>query len=313
MGDMSSAAAQHDEGADALGPQLPPGRRLELPGRGTTFIRDLEGPPGAPALVLLHGLSATADLNWFPSFFPLGRHFRVVAIDHRGHGRGIRSARRFRLSDCADDVAAMADVLGIDRFIPVGYSMGGPIAQLLWKRYADRVAGLVLCATSRNFGGRPPERAFFSMLPFLSAAARMTPAPVWRGVTGRVLARRDDDPPLRQWVIAEMRHTDPRAVIEAAHAIGRFSSHEWAGEIDVPTAVVVTARDRLVPPSRQLKLAHAIPGATVHPVHGDHGACVVDAHRFVPVLVDACRSVASRSITGRSVTGRSVTERARQD
>ena len=104
-----------------------------------------------------------------------------------------------------------------------------------------------------------------------------------------------------------------RAVIEAAHAIGRFSSHEWAGEIDVPTAVVVTARDRLVPPSRQLKLAHAIPGATVHPVHGDHGACVVDAHRFVPVLVDACRSVASRSITGRSVTGRSVTERARQD
>jgi len=313
MGDMSSAAAQHDEGVDALGPQLPPGRHLELPGRGTTFVRDLEGPPGAPALVLLHGLSATADLNWFPSFFPLGRHFRVVAIDHRGHGRGIRSVRRFRLSDCADDVAAMADVLGIDRFIPVGYSMGGPIAQLLWKRYADRVAGLVLCATSRNFGGRPPERAFFSMLPFLSAAARMTPAPVWRGVTGRVLALRDDDPPLRQWVIAEMRHTDPRAVIEAAHAIGRFSSHEWAGEIDVPTAVVVTARDRLVPPSRQLKLAHAIPGATVHPVHGDHGACVVDAHRFVPVLVDACRSVASRSITGRSVTGRSVTERARQD
>ena len=78
MGDMSSAAAQHDEGADALGPQLPPGRRLELPGRGTTFIRDLEGPPGAPALVLLHGLSATADLNWFPSFFPLGR--LVVAV-----------------------------------------------------------------------------------------------------------------------------------------------------------------------------------------------------------------------------------------
>src|SRR5947209_1940927 len=164
---------------------ISPGWHLELPGRGTTFVRDLPGPPGAPVLVLLHGLSATADLNWFPSFFPLGRHFRVVAIDHRGHGRGIRSARRFRLSDCADDVAAMADVLAIDRFIPVGYSMGGPVAQLLWKRHTDRVGGLVLCATSRNFGGRPPERAFFSMLPFVSAAARMTPAPVWRGFTGR--------------------------------------------------------------------------------------------------------------------------------
>src|SRR5436309_15731104 len=144
MVDMRSAAApQHpDEGVDALGPALPPGRRRELPGRGTTFVRDLAGPPGAPVLVLLHGLSATADLNWFPSFFPLGRHFRVLAIDHRGHGRGIRSARRFRLSDCADDVAALADVLEIDRFIPVGYSLGGPVAQLLWKRHPDRVAGL---------------------------------------------------------------------------------------------------------------------------------------------------------------------------
>src|SRR5438874_11869328 len=115
MVDMSAAVRQYDEGVDAFGPALPPGRHLELPGRGTTFVRDLAGPPGAPTLILLHGLGATADLNWFPAFDTLGRRFRVLALDHRGHGQGIRVGARFRLGDCADDVAAVADALGVDR------------------------------------------------------------------------------------------------------------------------------------------------------------------------------------------------------
>src|SRR5436305_3314555 len=94
---------------------VPQGGTVELPGRGRTFVRELAGPPGAPTVVLLHGLAATADLNWLPSYRPLARQFHVVALDHRGHGRGIRSARPFRLQDCADDVSALADVLGIDR------------------------------------------------------------------------------------------------------------------------------------------------------------------------------------------------------
>ncbi|HEY5695927.1 MAG TPA: alpha/beta fold hydrolase, partial [Acidimicrobiales bacterium] len=86
-------------------------------------------------------------MNWFPAYDALAEHCRVVALDHRGHGQGIRTARRFRLADCADDAVALADVLGIDRFIPVGYSMGGLIAQLTWHRHPDRVGGLVLGAT----------------------------------------------------------------------------------------------------------------------------------------------------------------------
>src|SRR4029079_9382033 len=126
-------------------PIVPQGRRVALPGRGTTFIRELPGPPGAPTVLLLHGLMATGGLNWLQTFEPLSQHFRVVAVDHRGQGRGIRSWRRFRLADCADDAAALLEVLGIDEAIAVGYSMGGPIASLLWRRHPDRVAGLVLC------------------------------------------------------------------------------------------------------------------------------------------------------------------------
>src|SRR5437764_9940193 len=126
---------------------LPPGRAVQLPGRGTTWVREAAGPPGAATVVLLHGWTATADLNWAPTYGPLSRYFRVLAMDHRGHGRGIRARRPFRLEDCADDVAAMADATDTDRFIVVGYSMGGPIAQLTWKRHRERVSGMVLCAT----------------------------------------------------------------------------------------------------------------------------------------------------------------------
>ena len=105
--------------------------------------------------MLLHGLLATADLNWSASYAALSRHVRVVALDHRGHGRGIRSRGRFRLEDCADDAVAVADMLGLRTFVPVGYSMGGLIAQLVWRQHPRRVDGLVLCATSRNFGRHP--------------------------------------------------------------------------------------------------------------------------------------------------------------
>ncbi|MET0578619.1 MAG: alpha/beta fold hydrolase, partial [Ilumatobacteraceae bacterium] len=71
------------------------------------LLREVPGPPGAPVVVLLHGWTATADLNFHTCYEALGEHYRVLAFDHRGHGRGIRSRRKFRLEDCADDVAAM--------------------------------------------------------------------------------------------------------------------------------------------------------------------------------------------------------------
>jgi 3-oxoadipate enol-lactonase len=180
-------------------------------------------------------------------------------------------------------------VLGIDRFVPVGYSMGGPVAQLLWRRHRERVAGLVLCATSRNFRGTPLERALFSAFGGLSVAARMTPEP-WRlGLNARLALRRYDDSEVGRWARREWARNDPRALVEAGHALGRFTSHDWIGDVDVPTAVVVTEGDTVVPPERQHRLADAIPGALSIPVTGDHSACVMEADEFVPALLRACR------------------------
>ncbi|HEX4982878.1 MAG TPA: alpha/beta fold hydrolase, partial [Ilumatobacteraceae bacterium] len=73
-------------------------RSVELVGRGTTFACDEPGPsPEAPTVVLLHGWTATGSLNWTRTIAELTEHYRVIALDHRGHGRGIRSDEPFTL------------------------------------------------------------------------------------------------------------------------------------------------------------------------------------------------------------------------
>jgi len=283
-------------GATRRGWDIPPGRHVELPGRGTTFIRDVAGPtPKAPTVVLLHGLGASGALNWFSTFGPLSRHFRVIAIDHRGHAHGLRTSSRFRLADCADDVAALADELGIARFVAAGYSMGGPIAQLVWHRHPDKVDGLVLCATSRNFRGRWRERLQFAGLGLLVAGLRVAP----RGAMQEVVEQLPLDVPDERWALAELRSHDIRMVLEAAETLGRFSSREWIGEIDVPVSVVVTADDRLVPARRQVRLAQEIPSAVIHVVDGTHLVAGHDPERFADTVVEACELVSRRSAKAR--------------
>jgi pimeloyl-ACP methyl ester carboxylesterase len=247
--------------------------------------------------VLLHGLGATAGLNWFASFRPLAEHYRVVALDHRGHGRGIR-ADRFRLADCADDVAALADTLDVERFVAVGYSMGGPIAQLLWWRHPDRVEALVLCATSRNFRGGIADRVRFAGLGLLGLGLAVPGIATGSGrgwhAGASVLAGRMPAS-LRGWALRELSGHDPRSVLQAAEALGRFSSHDWIEGVDVPVAVVATARDELVPLRRQLKLARSIPSAVLHPVDGDHMVVARAPGSFVPALVEACDEVVDRA------------------
>jgi pimeloyl-ACP methyl ester carboxylesterase len=275
-------------------PGLPDGRYVDLPGRGTSFVREVEGPEGAPTLVLLHGWTANSALNWFAAYQALGEHFRVVALDHRGHGHGIRSWRRFSLDDCADDAAALLDRLGIESAIPVGYSMGGPIAQLLWQRHRDRVDGLVLCATAARFRDRG-DRALQGVVTGLSLAVRAAPSWMHKRLTERLVVSRYDTSPLGAWAREQSRLNDLRTMIEAGHAVGSYDARSWLGGVDVPTAVVLTDYDTTVPPARQQAMAEMVPGARVYRVNGSHDVCAVDPAEFVPAVLAACTDVATRA------------------
>lgn len=266
-------------------------RAIELPRRGNTWIQEHAGPADAPTVVLLHGLGATGLLNWFPSFDALARRYNVVAIDHRGHGRGIRPSRRFRLEDCADDVAVLIDELGIGSAILVGYSMGGPIAQLTWYRHPEVVRGMVLCATSYRFG--LPETPVARVGDLMGLGLRLTPGLVRQQVVRNVTGFTPRGRNAPRWVLDELHAHDPAAIVEATMAIRRFDSSEWIGELDVPAASVITELDRLVPPRRQRKLA-ALTHGELFAIPGAHDVCVSNAGLFVPALMRAVSSVASR-------------------
>jgi pimeloyl-ACP methyl ester carboxylesterase len=75
---------------------------VSVPGRGEIFLRQSDGPPGAPTIVLLHGWAFSADVNWFSGLYETAAsHGPVLAPDLRGHGRGlvlISTALRWRTS-----------------------------------------------------------------------------------------------------------------------------------------------------------------------------------------------------------------------
>ena len=274
---------------------LPPGRLIDIPSRGQTFIREIEGPDNAPTLMLLHGWTATADLNWFTCFEELGKHFNVVALDLRGHGQGIRSRSSFRLEDCADDVVALADVLGINTFIPVGYSMGGIIAQLIWKQHEHRVNGLVLCSTAPIFAKSREERLGFLGLTGLATIARFTPTQTVDWITEQVYLQRKAEG-MDQWALEEMSGHDWRQILEAGKEIGSFNSLKWLSSVDVPTSVVITTQDQVIPPERQQRLLDLLTDVDVHLVDGGHNAIYTEQRTYVPKLVAACTSVYQRAL-----------------
>ncbi len=273
-------------------PWLPPGGPVELPGRGTTYARDSGSPsPGAPTLLLLHGWAVTADLNWFPAYPALAERYRVIAIDHRGHGRGIRPSNAMvTLADCADDAACLLDVLGLEAAVVVGYSMGGAVAQLTWHRHRERVAGLVLCSTARHFQGGPVSDLWYRSYTPLAHLAHAASGPAQALVRRRVDLRvRGDE--RGEWMRSELERVSPAGLLSSMRSVGRFRSNGWIGDVDVPASVIVTTRDRTVPPRNQRKLAVAIPHATVHEVAGPHDSIVTHTDAYLPALASACSEV----------------------
>ncbi len=286
-----------DPSIQSAGPPLPLGERVWLGGRGTTFVRRVSGPDRAPTVLLVHGWLASGGLNWFQCFDDLGEHFAVLAPDLRGHGRGIRSLRPFTLASCADDLARLIEREQCGPVIAIGYSMGGPVVQLLWRRHPEHVAALGLCATGAEFVTGNRERYAFSALMMVGAGttrlgqlAAVLPGALTRTVFGSRSSERPRS--LARWARSEMARHDPRLVLEAGHAIATFSSRAWIHEVDVPAAVLITTRDRAVSPVAQSRLASAIPNARVHRIDDGHIACAGGG--FGRRITDMCLDLQER-------------------
>jgi pimeloyl-ACP methyl ester carboxylesterase len=274
----------------------PPGKVVLLPGRGEIFVRD-SGDADAPLgpVLLLHGWMFGADLNWITAYAPLRETgYRVIAVDHRGHGRGIRTGARFRLDDCADDAAELLRQLKVGPALVVGYSMGGAIAQLMARRHPDVVRGVVLSATSDQWREKRRMRLGWRTMRALQFALTHYNHRFWK----RLMRRSGFGDEILDWIISELERSDPRAIAEAGREMSRFDSRSWLAEIEAPVGVIVPTRDQLVPPSFQRALAEGIPGARLFEVEGDHVVVGADPQRYMPVLVEALADVARRAAAG---------------
>lgn len=278
-------------------PPLPPGRVVTLPGRGEIFLREQGGPDDLPPLLFLHGWTASADLNWYGTFECFAGRRRVIAVDHRGHGRGMRSPDPFLLVDCADDAAAVLDVLGVERAVVVGYSMGGPISLLMAQRHPDKIAGLVLAATALHFSGTLSERLRWKAIALLELGVRAGAGDRLVRSLADELGRVDEAfAPYTTWLAAEFSRTHPRALRQAGAELGRFDARTWAPALGVAASVVVTEEDSLVPPQRQRELAHAL-GAHVEAVaDADHDLPITDTDALAAALVAAVDAISGAAV-----------------
>jgi pimeloyl-ACP methyl ester carboxylesterase len=265
--------------------ELPPGHVVHVPGRGEVFLRDTGGD--GPPVLLLHGWCVSADINWFPTYAPLqAAGYRVLAIDHRGHGRGLRSPAPFRLVDCADDAAGLLQTLGVESATAVGYSMGGPIASLLTRSHPHLVSGLVLCATAPDWQHPRMKRIWRSMAAFRGVLG-VFPNASWRRALRLVGF---PDSPRTSWTAAELTRGSAKDIAEAGRELGRYDARPWLAQLHTPAAVVVTTGDTAVPVYKQRELADLL-NAPTYEAPGDHGAVVAEADRFNERLLEALAHV----------------------
>lgn len=111
---------------------------------GAVLAYDDEGPRdgGAAPLVFIHGWTANRH-RWDHQMAHFAGHRRVIRLDLRGHGESTGAGVR-TVAELAQDVIALLDHLKVDRFVPVGHSMGGMISQTIALAHPDRVERMVL-------------------------------------------------------------------------------------------------------------------------------------------------------------------------
>lgn len=276
-------------------PPLPALRSIELPGRGNTAVRF---EPGSTPVLLLHGWAITADFNFCHVMSPIAQQFGVVAMDLPGHGRGVplSNTERFSITQCADDASAALDVLGIDRVVVCGYSVGGAVGMEFVRRHRDRVTGVVLEATAlalddlRSRMGRVVFAGLRPLADHCHGVGRSLPLRYY----SRCRSRDRRTATWWPWLRGELIGCHPRVIVDVILARYAFDFRPQVGSLaGVPSAVVVTTRDRAVPPADQREMAQLL-GAPVAELDADHDVFLTQPAPYVEATLAAIGRVTSQ-------------------
>jgi 3-oxoadipate enol-lactonase len=242
------------DGSDGSGAW--PGTGTALPLRGS-----LEGPAGAPVLVLGNSVGTTPSV-WAPQAQVLGRHFRLLRFDYPGHGGSPAPAGPYSIGDLAGGVLALLDAYGVGVASYAGISLGGMVGMWLAAHAPGRISALALCCTSAYLDLGWAERAALVRSQGMGPVADATPA---RWFTA---AFRGSDPGTVAAFMAQMRQVAPEGYAGCCDAIRMMDQRDSLPSVTAPTLVIAGAQDPATPPWHGAAIARRIAGSRLRVVHG---------------------------------------------
>jgi pimeloyl-ACP methyl ester carboxylesterase len=137
-------------------------RSIDIEGPGGKLFVDDGGSGGIPVL-FVHSFAGSAA-HWASQLRHERTRRRAIAMDLRGHGRSEAPASaEYEIASFASDIGAVADALGLERFVLVGHSLGGAAAMRYAAEHAERVAGLALVGAPGQIPARQSQPIMAAM------------------------------------------------------------------------------------------------------------------------------------------------------
>jgi pimeloyl-ACP methyl ester carboxylesterase len=220
-----------------------------------------------PAALLLHAFPLGLSM-WDAQAAALADAHRVVRFDARGFGGSTLGEGPLTMERIADDGAALLDLLGIEKAILGGCSMGGYAAFAFVRRHPQRIAALILQDTR---AGADTAEARASRAALAARVLGEGPVAAVDALLPKLLGETSHRE--RPSLVASLRErilaASPRGIANALQGLAaRADSRETLPTIDVPTLVLVGAEDVLTPPAEAATMAAAIPGARLDVIPG---------------------------------------------
>ena len=285
---------------------------------GTSLHTEVYGPPDGYPIVLTHGITC-AIRAWAYQIADLSTDYRVIAFDHRGHGRsGIPKRGGYRLELLAADFDSVLDATLArgERAVLAGHSMGG-ITIAAWSEcYRDKVRGRADAVALIN----TTTGDLLRKVRFLSVPRELSPARVLagRGLVGvfggfpipgvaqlpsrylvaMLAVAADADPSAARLIYQLFAQTPPagrggcaRMLVESLGA--RYLSLDG---LTVPTLVIGSERDRLTPISQSRRIARTAPNVVgLVELPGGHCSMLEQPHEVNRQLRALAESVSGHS------------------
>jgi 3-oxoadipate enol-lactonase len=245
------------------------------------LVASLDGPPGAPVLVLGNSVGTTRAV-WDPQVAALRAHFRLLRFEHRGHGGSPAPPGPYSIGDLAGDVLALLDAGQIERALYGGISLGGMVGIWLAAHAPERIAALGLCCTSAFL---PPASLWTDRAALVRSQGM---GPVADQAAGRWFtpAFRRSDPAAVTGIVDAMRGVDPEGYAGCCEAIGGMDQRASLASITAPTLVIAGAEDPATPPPHAALIASGISGSRLTVIRGaSHLANVSAAGQVTDALL----------------------------